>query len=54
VLHSPPTEAREGAFSCIIFWHGARIGGALVETAFTWNGEFVVRSGSMFAYMEAG
>ena len=54
VLHSPPREPREGAFSCIIFWDGARIGGTLVETAFTWNGEFVVRSGSMFAYMEAG
>jgi hypothetical protein len=38
VLHSPPTEPREGAFSCIISCDGAR---ALVETAFTGNGEFV-------------
>jgi hypothetical protein len=41
VLHSPPTEPREGAFSSIISWDGARIGGAVVETAFTRNGEFV-------------
>jgi hypothetical protein len=51
VLHWPTTEPREGAFSCIISCDGAR---ALVETAFTGNGEFVASVRIMLAYMEAG